>query len=116
MSTNPDFPVLLNVTLDESENHCDVNADIRGFRASSVHVSAWQDSLIVEMRVEDDSVKSYYLGEAEPKVTRRLIPLGFEINQSKVLTHNLDGKLKISVAKRTGTKLPAFESSSSQAA
>ena len=85
MSTNPDFPVLLNVTLNESNDYCDVTADIRGFRANCVSVSAWQDSLIVEMKTEDESNQSYYLGEAEPKLIRRLIPLGFQVDASQIL-------------------------------
>jgi len=116
MSTNPDFPVLLNVSIDESQTHCNVTADIRGFRASSVYVRAWQDSLVVEMQVSDEVNHNYYLGEPEIDITKRIIPLGFEVKQSKVLTHYRDGKLKISVAKNTATKIPAYKVSSFQAA
>lgn len=100
MSTNSQFPVLLNVTIAEKENHCSVKADIRGFRARNVRVTTWEDSIIVEMRKEDEPLQSYYLGEAEPEIYRRLIPLGFEINPASVMTHYQGGKLEISMAKR----------------
>lgn len=103
MSTNPEFPVLLNVTLNETADHCDVIADIGRFRANSVNVSAWQDSLIVEMQIDDESEYSYYLGEAEPKVARRIIPLGFQIDKSQLLTHYKGGKLMVYVAKLDST-------------
>ena len=113
MSTNPDFPVLLNVTLNESEEHCDVTADIRGFRANCVNVSAWQDSLVVEMHTPDESGHSYYLGESDPKVIRRIIPLGFRVDASQLLTHFKDGRLKVYVAKLFSTKPFATEPSRS---
>ncbi|MFK7857361.1 MAG: Hsp20/alpha crystallin family protein [Granulosicoccus sp.] len=101
MSTNPKFPVLLNVTVAETDNHCSVKADIKGFRAKNVRVIPWEDSLIVEMRTEDEPAHSYYLGELEPKSSKRVIPLGFEIKANSVMTHYQSGKLRISVAKRS---------------
>jgi HSP20 family molecular chaperone IbpA len=100
MSTSSQFPVLLNVTVNERDNHCDIKADITGFRAKNVCVSSWEDSLIVEMQAEDKPGQSYYLGEVEPEVYRRVIPLGFAIKADKFMTHYQDGKLTISVAKR----------------
>jgi len=99
MSLIPEFPVLLNVTLTENEDHCDLVADIRRFRARSVNVSVWQDSLVVEMQVDNDSVGSYYLGESDPKLVRRLIPLNFQVDPNQVLTHFKSGVLKVYVSK-----------------
>ena len=99
MSLIPEFPVLLNVNLIETEDHCDVVAEIKRFRARSVNVSAWQDTLVVEMQVDNDSEGSYYLGEADPKLVRRLIPLNFQVDPSQVLTHFKGGVLKVYVAK-----------------
>lgn len=101
MSTNPQFPVLLNVTLHEGEYHCDVKADITGFRAQSVRVTAWDDSLVVDMLTESQPTENYYLGEMEPTNVRRIIPLGFAVEPSKIISHYNDGKLSLNVMKKT---------------
>ncbi len=106
MSKNNQFPVLLNVKLNDSENHCHVKADITGFRASSVRVTPWDDSLIIEMRTEHEPDQSYYLGEVEPSSFRRVLPLGFPVDEKDIMTHYQYGKLDISIAKRT-TGTPA---------
>jgi len=99
MSTNAQFPVLLNVTIAETDDHCTVKADITGFRAKNVRVTPWDDSLIVEMTCEDRPLQSYYLGEPEPEAFKRVIPLGFKVRTDSVMTHYQSGKLKIGVAK-----------------
>lgn len=100
MSSKTEFPVLLNVKIAETEDHCNVRADITGFRAKNVRVTSWQDSLVVEMRREDRPAQSYYLGEVDPEIYKRVIPLGFEINGDTIMTHYQSGKLSIGVAKR----------------
>ncbi|MFK7892076.1 MAG: Hsp20 family protein [Granulosicoccus sp.] len=100
MSTDAKFPVLLNVNISETDNHCDIKADITGFHARNVNVTPWEDSLVVEMQGDDVPGQSYYLGEVEPECFRRIIPLGFQVNDGKVITHYQDGKLNINVAKQ----------------
>lgn len=100
MSTNEDFPVLLNVTLTHGDDHCQVKADITGFRANSVRVTPHDDSLIIEMKSSHAPDQSYYMGEVEPTSYRRIVPLGFSVEDQNILTHYQYGKLDISVTKR----------------
>jgi len=106
MTTNAQFPVLLNYAINESENHCDIKADITGFRAKNVRVSCQEDSLIIDMQTDHESPKSYYMGEVEYENFRRQIPLGFPVNGNQVLTHYLNGKLSISVTKLKENVIP----------
>jgi len=114
MSTNPQFPVLLNVTFSESDRHCDIKADITGFRAKEVRVTTWDDSLVVEMDTENESPQSFYLGESDPVRLRRIIPLGFKADSNRIMTHYQGGKLDINVMKQVSES--AVEASKSSAA
>lgn len=100
MSTNANFPVLLNVKLTHGNDHCHVKADITGFRANSVRVTPHDDSLIIEMKSAHEPDQSYYMGEVEPTSFRRIVPLGFPVEHQDILTHYQYGKLDISVARR----------------
>jgi HSP20 family molecular chaperone IbpA len=115
MSTNSKFPVLLNVTKIEGNNHCDIKADITGFRVQDVSVTAWEDCLIVEMQSRQEPGQSYYLGAVEPESYRRVIPLGFQINAHDVRTHYQNGKLSINVTKLAQESSSAASSSNSLA-
>lgn len=99
MSTNPQFPVLLNVSMSEGDEHCDIRADITGFRAKYVRVTPWEDSLVVEMEVQQAPPQSYYMGEMDLQTVQRIIPLSFEADPKSVITHFMDGKLDVFVTK-----------------
>ncbi len=99
MSTNSQFPVLLSVTISESDSAYEIHADITGFHADDVTVTAWEDSLIIEMQSKHEENQSYYLGEFEPESYRRVIPLGFQLCQDRIESRYNNGTLTINVAK-----------------
>ena len=99
MSTQKQFPVLLGVNVVENDSDYRLKIDISRFQASRVDVSTWEDSLIIEMVSEGEPNQSYYLGEMETETYRRVIPMAFPIDGSKVETHNCHGILEINVCK-----------------
>ena len=109
MSTKSQFPVLLGVQIKESENTCEISADIRGFYANDVNVTAWQDSLIIEMTTQHEPSQSYYLGELEPESYRRVIPLGFAVDSKSLMTHYNNGALEILVHKSVAADQPVTQ-------
>ena len=99
MSIKRQFPVLLSVDISESDTAIDIQTDISGFRAENVSIMTWQDSLIIEMQSACESGQSYYLGELEPEFFRRVIPLGFALQERDVTTRFLNSELQIRVSK-----------------
>jgi len=108
--------VLLSVDIAETESTFLIDADITGFRADSVNVTPWQDSLIIEMETGHDPGQSYYLGELESEYYRRVIPLGFGISEASIDTRydcdngNLKVWVKKPIVKNRKTTKTAFSS------
>ncbi|MFK7997710.1 MAG: Hsp20/alpha crystallin family protein [Granulosicoccus sp.] len=114
MSTHKQFPVLLSVDITETNDIYLITADITGFRAENIKVTAWQDSLVINMMTAHEPDQSYYLGELAPEHYRRVIPLGFEIHDEDFNTHYTAGVLKIYIRKPR-TPRHAIEKSSDRA-
>lgn len=111
MSTKSQFPVLLGVEITEGENACEICADITGFHADNVSVTALENTLIIEMTSRHEPGQSYYLGELEAEGYRRVIPLGFEVEDQSIMTHFNNGKLDILVHKQAHANASAAVSS-----
>ena len=105
MSTQSQFPVLLNVDIVENESAYSIEANITRFQAQNVRVSSWEDSLIIEMQTcYESNQTSFYMGELELETYRRVIPLGFDLSGIDIHTAYRDNKLTIGVSKPTRSK------------
>lgn len=116
MSTRKQFPVLLNVDISETTDSYLISADVTGFSAESVNVSAWQDSLVVNMSTGHEPGQSYYLGEVEPEHYRRVIPLGFAIGDDDFYSKYNSVTLDIIVKKPQAVQPTIAESNNETAA
>lgn len=99
MNKPAQYQHLVGVAINESAQACNISADITGYHANDVSVTADDDALIVEMISKHQPGQSYYLGELEPERQVRKIPLGFQADVNSVMTHFNHGKLEILVHK-----------------
>lgn len=99
MSIKSQFPVLLSVSISESDSAYQIHADVKEFNAENVTVSTWEDTLVIEMQASHAKNQSYYLGEPEYTNYRRLIPLGFPLCQDRIDSQFNKGTLTINVTK-----------------
>jgi HSP20 family molecular chaperone IbpA len=99
MKNTAQYQHLVGVAINESAQACNISADITGYYANDVSVTADDDALIVEMISKHQPGQSYYLGELETERHVRTIPLGFQADGNSVMTHFNDGKLEILVHK-----------------
>lgn len=101
MSSLTQFPALLAVDIIENDSSYKIVANVKGFRENNVSVTKWHDSIVIELTTDSDSnQENFYLGELDVETYRRVIPLGFEIEQSDIQTSLDGGKLTVNVAKQ----------------
>ncbi|MFK7857640.1 MAG: Hsp20/alpha crystallin family protein [Granulosicoccus sp.] len=108
MSTHNQFPELLNVDITETDLNYLIKANIAGFHAESVNVTTWQHSLVIEMQTMPELGQSFYLGELGHDHYRRVIPLGFNINNYDFHTKYSPDTLEVHVRKPATKQRVAF--------
>ncbi len=99
MSTKSQFPVLLNVTISEGDSAYEIYADVSDFDAESVSVSAWEDTLIIDMQSRHENHPSHGSGALETTSHRRVVPLGFQLRQDRIESNYNNGTVIINVDK-----------------
>lgn len=91
-----------NVDLSETESEVTVTAELPGLNENDIDISLTKDGLLVkgEKKEETEEKKEgYYRSERRYGSFQRLIPLGSEIDQTKVEATFKNGVLKVSLPK-----------------
>ena len=98
----PDQPFeRVSLNLFETDKGVDIECDLSSFDGEDITVSARKDCLVIEAAAKESSKTNFYLGDPSAENFRKVIPLGFAIDNHSFRSQRRHGVLVVHVDKPT---------------